>query len=177
MLLPGPAPPRPNRSISQAGRGCPVQPDRAERSEPRSGALDRPGRRSYAVSDSRTRGVPTASCRCRSRCLPAGPRPPARRAKPEGERRASGSGPAGGRRAAPPLEEVEKVSTNLRRTNRGCRAQTLGASRVDSLGIRRGRRCGRVLGGPSCARQAIAAACVPGLNQGRALIWSPSPKR
>ena len=36
--------------ISAAAPGCPEQPDRAEQGSPRSGALDRPATRSYAVA-------------------------------------------------------------------------------------------------------------------------------
>jgi hypothetical protein len=48
--LPGRSPARLTRPISAAKPGCQGQPDRAEPSEPRSGALDRPAQRSYAVA-------------------------------------------------------------------------------------------------------------------------------
>jgi hypothetical protein len=47
--LPGPAPPDLDRENCAGGQSSPVQPVRAERSEPRSGALDGSDRRSYAL--------------------------------------------------------------------------------------------------------------------------------
>jgi hypothetical protein len=47
---PGRSPARLTRRISAATPGAPGQPDRAEPREPRSGALDRPPTRSYAVA-------------------------------------------------------------------------------------------------------------------------------
>ena len=48
-----------DQHISAAQPGAPGQPDRAEPSEPRSGALDRPAKRSYPTDWQRTSVWPT----------------------------------------------------------------------------------------------------------------------